>query len=526
MSAHQLQVLPVRDFAVQALPARPRVLEATAEAGRHAVMRKVARAAGALALSFLVVLPAISPASARGPEGIADVAEKVMDAVVNIKASQRQAQRAVPMPQLPPGSPFEDLFNDFFNRRGGPGGPGGPNGGPGPTQRSSSLGSGFVVDPAGTVITNNHVIAEANEITVVFNDGTELKAEVVGRDAKTDIAVLKVKSDKPLKAVKFGNSDTIRVGEWVIAIGNPFGFGGSVSAGIVSAKQRNIRSGPYDSFIQTDAAINKGNSGGPLFNMEGDVVGINTAIISPSGGSIGIGFSIPTSVAVPVIDQLKEFGETRRGWLGVAIQDVDDDTADALKIGRARGAMVINVDEKGPAKTAGFEREDVILKFDGKDIRRSNDLPRIVAQTPIGKEVDVQVWRGGKEITKKVTLGKLDEAPQKASLETKAPQDSAASAPVLGLEVAPLNVETRKRFNIKDGIEGVVVLKVDPNSVAGERRVAVGDVIVEVQREPVRSAADIRKRLDALKAQGQKRALFYVASGPEGTLRYVTLPIN
>jgi serine protease Do len=496
---------------------------------RRSFVRSVMRAAGAIALSLLVVVPALSPAYARGPDGIADVAERVMDAVVNIKASQRVAQRNVPMPQLPPGSPFEDLFNDFFNRRGGPGA---PNGGPapnqpGPQQRSSSLGSGFVIDPSGTVITNNHVINEANEIVVVFNDGTELKAEVVGKDAKTDIAVLKVKSDKPLKAVKFGDSDKVRIGEWVIAIGNPFGFGGSVSAGIVSAKQRNIRSGPYDSFIQTDAAINKGNSGGPLFNMDGDVIGINTAIISPSGGSIGIGFSVPASIAVPVIDQLKEFGETRRGWLGVAIQDVDDDTADALKLGRARGAMVINVDEKGPAKTAGVEREDVILKFDGRDIRRSGDLPRIVAQTQIGKEVDITLWRGGKEVIKKVTLGKLDEAPQRASLETKTPaENNTATSSVLGLEIAPLTAETRRRFNIKDGIEGVVVLKVDPNSVAGERRLSAGDVIVEVQREAVKTAADIKKRLDALKAQGQKRALFYVAAAPEGALRYVTLPIN
>ncbi|KAF0232274.1 MAG: protease [Beijerinckiaceae bacterium] len=517
---------------VQALPAHHGTRAHEARAPRSgatlpALRRKLARAAGALALSFIVVMPAVRPALARsGPEGIADVAERVMDAVVNIKATQKVAQRNVPMPQLPPGSPFEDLFNDFFNKRGGPGA---PNGGPtpnGPQQRSSSLGSGFVIDPAGIVITNNHVIAEANEITVVFNDGTELKAEVVGKDKSTDLAVLKVKSDKPLNAVKFGDSDKARVGEWVIAIGNPFGFGGSVSAGIVSAKQRNIRSGPYDSFIQTDAAINKGNSGGPLFNMDGDVIGINTAIISPSGGSIGIGFSVPASLAVPIIDQLKQYGETRRGWLGVAIQDVDDDTADALKLGKARGAMVINVDDKGPAKTAGFEREDVIIKFDGKDIRRSNDLPRIVAQTPIGKEVDVIVMRAGKEITRKVTLGKLDEAPQKASLETKDAQNGTATSTVLGLDVAPLNAETRKRFNIKDGIEGVVVLKVDPNSIAAERRVAVGDVIVEVQREAVKSAADIRKRLDALKAQGQKRALFYIASGPEGTLRYVTLPMN
>lgn len=474
-------------------------------------------------VSFAVLAPQAALAQGvRGPEGIADVAEKVMDAVVNIKATQKMQVRAAPMPQLPPGSPFEDMFNDFFGQNG----PGGPGGQPRAPQRSSSLGSGFVIDPAGIIITNNHVIAEANEVIVVFNDGTELKAEVVGKDAKTDVAVLKVKPDKPLKSVNFGDSDKARIGEWVIAIGNPFGFGGSVSAGIVSAKQRNIRSGPYDSFIQTDAAINKGNSGGPLFNLSGEVIGINTAIISPSGGSIGIGFSTPSSIAIPVIDQLRQYGETRRGWLGVAIQDVDEDTAEALKLGKARGAMVINVDEKGPAKTAGFEREDVILKFDGKDIRRSSDLPRIVAQTPIGKQVDVSVWRGGKEVARQVTLGRLDETPQKASLEKKETTGNAAAGSMLGLDLVALTPETRKRFNIKDGVDGVLVARVDPNSAASERRVSAGDVIVEVQREKVTSLADLKKRIADLKSQGNKRALFYVAAAPEGTLRYVTLPID
>lgn len=480
---------------------------------------KVRRVLGAMALGLVVLFPAMGPAAARGPENIADVAERVMDAVVNIKASQKVAQRSVPLPQLPPGSPFEDLFNDFFNRNN-------PGGRPQqPQQRSSSLGSGFVIDAEGTIITNNHVIAEANEIVAVFADGTELKAEVIGKDAKTDLAVLKVKSDKPLKFVRFADSEKIRVGEWVIAIGNPFGFGGSVSAGIVSAKQRNIRSGPYDDFIQTDAAINKGNSGGPLFNLEGDVVGINTAIISPTGGSIGIGFSVPANLAIPIIEQLKQFGETRRGWLGVAIQDVDEDTADALKLGRPRGALVINVDDKGPAKPAGFEREDVIVKFDGKEIRRSSDLPRIVAQTPVGKEVDVVIMRQGREVIRKVTLGRLDEQPQRASLDASQPQ-RAAPTNVLGLELAPLTTETRRRFNIKEGIEGVVVVKVEPDSVAAERRVSAGDVIVEVQREVVKTADDVKKRVDTLKGQGQRRALFYIATGPEGTLRYVTLPIN
>jgi serine protease Do len=497
--------------------------------------RRAARAFGVLALCFVVLTPGLATAQSlrKGPDSLADLADRVMDAVVNIKASQRVAQRNVPLPQLPPGSPFEDLFNDFFNR-------GNPNRGPqqgqppqpgqppqqGPGQRSQSLGSGFVIDPSGVVITNNHVIAEATDVTVVFNDGTELKAEVVGKDPKTDLAVLRVKSDKPLKSVKLGDSDRARVGDWVMAIGNPFGFGGSVSVGIVSAKQRNIRSGPYDSFIQTDAAINRGNSGGPLFNMDGDVIGINTAIISPSGGSIGIGFAVPSNLAISVIEQLREFGETRRGWLGVAIQDVDDDMADALKLGQKRGALIISVDDKGPAKPAGIEREDVILRFDGKEIKNSRDLPRIVALTPIGKAVDVVIWRGGAEVTRRVTLGRLDETPQQASATRTEPPRNAQSTTVLGMEIAAINAETRRRFNIKDGIEGVVVTRVDPASQAAERRVSAGDVIVEVQREAIKSIADLRTRVEALKGQGQRRALFYIATGPEATLRYVTLPLD
>ncbi|MCA3666087.1 MAG: DegQ family serine endoprotease [Methylobacterium sp.] len=484
----------------------------------------VTRLLAVVILAVSVVLPAAAQNS-RAPDGFADLAERVMDSVVNIKASQRVAQRNVPAPQVPPGSPFEDLFNDFFNRQG----PRAPQQGPQPNQRSQSLGSGFVIDSSGIVVTNNHVIAEATDVFVVFNDGSELKAEVLGKDPKTDIAVLRVKSDKPLKAVKFGDSDKARVGDWVMAIGNPFGFGGSVSAGIVSAKQRNIRSGPYDSFIQTDAAINKGNSGGPLFNMAGDVIGINTAIISPSGGSIGIGFSVPSNLAMPVIQQLREFGETRRAWLGVAIQDVDDETAEALKLGATRGAMVTGVDEKGPAKPAGIEREDVIVRFDGQDIKSSRDLPRIVALTPIGKEVDVVVVRQGREVVRRVTLGRLDESPQQASFQQNDPRNANPSSGaniVPGLNLGALSPEARRRFNVKDGIEGVLVGQVDPNSTAAERRISAGDVIVEVQREPVKSLADIRKRIETLKSQGQKRALFYVASGPEGTLRYVTLPLE
>ena len=343
------------------------------------------------------------PALARGPDNISDVAEAVIDAVVNVSTKQSVDISSGAMPQLPPGSPFEEFFEEFFkNRRGqggqgGQGGQNGQNGHPQTPRRVTSLGSGFIIDPSGLVVTNNHVISEADEVSVILNDGTTLKAEVVGRDTKTDLALLRVKPDKPLKAVKFGDSDKLRLGEWVIAIGNPFSLGGTVTAGIVSARNRDINSGPYDNYIQTDAAINRGNSGGPLFNLNGEVIGVNTAIISPSGGSIGIGFAVPSKTALAVIDQLREFKEVRRGWLGVRIQQVDDEIADSLNIKPARGALIAGVDDKGPAKPAGIEPGDVIVKFDGKDIKEMRDLPKIVAETPVGKDVEVVIIRKGKE---------------------------------------------------------------------------------------------------------------------------------
>src|SRR5262245_39973745 len=298
-------------------------------AGLNLLTRNVLRPAKAVVAGALVALPLLATAAAaRGPDGIADVAEQVIDAVVNISTSQKVESRTGPSPQLPPGSPFEEFFEEFFKNRRGPGG--GDNAPNRPPRRVNSLGSGFVIDPDGVVITNYHVISDADEINVILNNGEKLKAEIVGRDQKTDLAVLKVKPDRPLKAVKFGDSDNLRIGEWVIAIGNPFGLGGSVTAGIVSARNRDINSGPYDSYIQTDASINRGNSGGPLFNMNGEVIGINTAIYSPSGGSIGIGFAVPSKNAVAVVDQLRQFGEMRRGWLGVRIQQVTDDIAESL----------------------------------------------------------------------------------------------------------------------------------------------------------------------------------------------------
>jgi serine protease Do len=469
-----------------------------------------------------------APALARGPEGIADVAEKVIDAVVNISTSQTVEAKGGgdgrgAVPQLPPGSPFEEFFEDFFkNRRGGKGG-----GGDLQPHKTNSLGSGFIIDTSGVVVTNNHVIADADEINVIMNDGTKIKAEIVGIDKKTDLAVLKFKPAKPLVAVKFGDSDKLRLGDWVVAIGNPFSLGGTVTAGIVSAKNRDISSGPYDSYIQTDAAINRGNSGGPLFNLDGEVIGVNTLIISPSGGSIGIGFAVPSKTVAGVVDQLQKFGELRRGWLGVSIQNVTDEIAESLNIKPARGALVGKIDPNGPAKAAGLETGDVVVRFDGKDIKEPKDLSRIVADTAVGKDVDVVVIRKGAEETRKVTLGRLDDndKTQQAALKKDEPVDKPVTQKALGLDLATLSKDLRTRYKIKDSVKGVLVTGVDAASDAAEKRLSAGDVIVEVAQEAVASAADIKKRVDQLKKDGKKSVLLLV-SNADGELRFVALGVQ
>ncbi|HEY3032232.1 MAG TPA: Do family serine endopeptidase [Bradyrhizobium sp.] len=473
------------------------------------------------------------PASARGPDGIADVAEKVIDAVVNISTSQTVEAKGGgegrgAMPQLPPGSPFEEFFDDFFKNRRGPGGnsKGGDRGDLQP-RKTNSLGSGFIVDASGIVVTNNHVIADADEINVIMNDGTKIRAELVGVDKKTDLAVLKFKPVKPLVAVKFGDSDKLRLGEWVIAIGNPFSLGGTVTAGIVSARNRDINSGPYDSYIQTDAAINRGNSGGPLFNLEGEVIGVNTLIISPSGGSIGIGFAVPSKTVVGVVDQLRQFGELRRGWLGVRIQQVTDEIAESLNIKPARGALIAGVEDKGPAKPAGIEPGDVVVKFDGKDIKEPKDLSRVVADTAVGKEVDVVIIRKGAEETRKVTLGRLEDGDKavQASAKTPEPAEKPVTQKALGLDLATLSKDLRTRYKIKDSVKGVVITSVDGTSDAAEKRLSAGEVIVEVAQEAVSNAADVKKRVDQLKKDGKKSVLLLVANA-DGELRFVALSVQ
>ncbi len=450
---------------------------------------------------------------------VADLAEKLSPAVVSIATTQKVAGGSAQlMPDLPPDVPFRDLFEDFLRRQ-RPGGQQAP-------QIVNSQGSGFVIDSAGIIVTNNHVVEEAADITVNFTDGTHLKAELVGRDAKTDIAVLRVKPSNPLAAVSFGDSDKLRVGDWVLAIGNPFGLGGSVSLGIVSARNRDINAGPYDDFIQTDAAINKGNSGGPLFNMAGDVVGVNTAIYSPSGGSVGIGFSVPARTVKGVVDQLLKYGETRRGWLGVRIQSVTDDLAEGLDLGTARGALVAEVTASGPAEKAGIKARDVIVEFNGHPIREMKDLPRIVADTEIGRSVGVKILREGKPVDLSVEVGRLEDGEKLVAAGTQqAP--SVETANTLGMTLSILNEEQRQKFKIDAGLEGAVVTEVDPNGPAAEKRIEPGDVITEAGQKPVGNPADVTARVKDAEGASKKSVLLFVAKGgKQSEMRFIAVRIK
>ncbi len=472
-----------------------------------------ARLAGFFLLFVVLAAPAAQARST--PDSFAELADSPLPAVVNISTTQMvEGRGGVEMPQFPPGSPFEDFFKEFFefNRPKGP-------------RKYSSLGSGFVIDPKGYVVTNNHVIQDADAIEVILQDDTKLPAKIVGRDPKTDIAVLKVEPSKPLPAVRFGDSDTARVGDWVLAIGNPLKMGGTVTAGIISARGRDIASGPYDDFIQTDASINKGNSGGPLFNMKGEVIGINTAILSPSGGSIGIGFAIPTTTARPVVKQLIKHGKVVRGWLGVRIQRVNEEIAESLGLKGVTGALVASVLEKSPAKAARMKPGDVILTFDGKVVDRMRKLPRIVAETPVGEAVDVVVWRDGKKVSLKVSVGRLEDEEKEVAAAEKSPKkESAREAKVMGMTLSTMTEALREKFDIDDGIEGVVVIDVEGGSHAAEKGLRPGDVILEVYQNDVTEPADVEKQVEAAKRKGLKSVLFQVFG--QGGVHYVGLRLD
>lgn len=446
--------------------------------------------------------------------GFADLVEKLSPAVVNISTTQKvKTPQAMPFGAFPfeqlPNTPEFEPFRQFFDRFGEMQGQ--------PAEREvTSLGSGFIFDASGYVITNNHVIDDADEITVTLVDDTKLKATVVGRDAKTDLALLKVESKKPLPFVSFGDSDAMRVGDWVIAIGNPFGLGGSVTQGIISARQRSINAGPFDDFLQTDAPINRGNSGGPLFNTKGEVIGINTAIFSPSGGSIGIGFAIPTALAKPVIEQLKQFGRTHRGWLGVKIQDVSEEIADSVGMTKPMGALILEITKGGPADKAGLMAGDILMQLDGKDIAEMRHLPRMVAETKIGKSVNVTYWRKNAAKTTTITIGEQDDESIAAEMDKKPGKPSPkekVSDTIIGLALTPLTPQLRQQLRLAESISGLVVTGVASDSAAAARGFGKGDVIVDVNGDAVKTAAEFKAAIESARKAGRKYALVHVLRG-------------
>ena len=448
-----------------------------------------------------------------GPQSFADVVERLLPSVVNIsttRLSLARKERDQSPSELPRGSPLEKYFREFLERQ---------------QQRSATPGgSGFVIDPAGLIATNNHVIAEADEITVTLHDGSKLSAKVVGRDPRTDIALLKVESKKPLAALSFGNSDRARVGDRILAIGNPFGLGTTVTAGIVSARQRDINAGPYDDFIQTDASINRGNAGGPMVNLRGEVVGINTSVFGPSGGSVGIGFAIPSNMARPILDQLKEFGRVRRGWLGVRLQAVTEEIAQGLGLEQATGALIANVTEGGPAAEHDIQAGDVITKFDGKRIVKMRRLPRIVAETPVGKNVELEIWRNGTKLTLSVTLGELPEAPQAIAAAPRS--ERAVRVAALGLLLSLPTPELRERFKLTDEVQGVIVTEVEDGSTAAKRGIKPGDIIRKIgpNQTRVASPAQVQDEIDKAVEAKRKSVLMLVES--DQNRRFVAIQVE
>jgi len=500
--------------------------------------RRRAGVATAFAFVALVFTSAFAVA-APPPEGFADLVDKVKPAVVNIattlKSDGEGRVRGRQQFQIPPelrGTPFEDFLRRFFNQRGGNDEEGnndddsGSGSGPG---RAMALGSGFIIDPSGYVVTNNHVIQNASKIQVTLSDGRKLDAHLVGRDDKTDIAVLKVETKETLPYVSWGNSDKARVGDWVLAVGNPFGLGGTVTAGIISARGRDIQSGPFDDYLQIDAPINRGNSGGPSFDRNGEVIGINTAIYSPSGGSIGIGFAIPASLAKPIVDQLRERGHIDRGWLGVSIQPLTKEIADSLGLDQAKGALVAGVNDGSPAAKAGVRQGDVIRSVNGEQVDQFRDLARLVANAGPDKKIDLGVWRDGKQMSVPVALGKMPSDQTASADERHEPGpgrrgEQAKPASVLGLQLATVNRQTRQRYDLPEEAKGAVVLDVKAGSPAADAGFNSGDIIVKIGDKSVTSSRDVVDAVQTASKENRKAVLFLVQRGTNQ--RFVALPVG
>jgi len=478
----------------------------------------------ALTMLLLVAAPSRADAPEATPfsEVFAQLAAKLVGVVVNVSTTQANAAptpKGGPEAQLPPpGAPLDEFFRDFFAEKGAPGGPNPP------LSRVASLGSGFVIDPSGLIVTNNHVIANAEQITVTLSDDTTLQAEVIGRDAVSDLALLKVEPKAPLAAASWGDSAKARVGDWVLAIGNPFGLGGTVTSGIISATARDIHAGPYDDFLQTDASINRGNSGGPMFNLAGEVIGINTAIFSPSGGSIGIGFAIPSAFARPIVDQLKATGKVERGWIGARIQPVNEEIAEAVGLDKSRGAMIGAVDQASPAAQAKLQPGDVILSFDGKPIDRSRQLPRLVADAAPDTVVKLSVWRDGKEQEVELKVAALNpNRPAPPPSEPEKPKPP-TSVDVLGLKLTKLTAELRKQFSLPETAKGVVITEVPQNSPGAAQGLRPGDLVIAVGHELVGSLEEVQQKVAASKKNGRKNVLVRVER--EGNTRFIALPFE
>ena len=442
------------------------------------------------------------------PESFADLAEKLMPSVVNISTTQTIVTNINPFPfEFPPGSPFEDMFKEFSTPQ---------------KRKASALGSGFIIDVKGIVVTNNHVIQRAENIMVTVNGEKEYEAKIIGTDPLSDLAVLEIQSKDKFVPVKFGDSDKARIGDWVIAIGNPYGFGGTVTAGIISARNRSIGLSRYEDYIQTDASINQGNSGGPLFDMNGDVIGINTAILGQSG-SIGIGFSIPSNSAKKVINQLIEFGETKRGWLGVRIQNVTKEIADVEKLDKPRGALVASVAENSPSDKAGIKAGDIILEFNGILIKEMKELPKIVAQTEVGKTVEVKIWRNEKELTKKIKLGRLETSEDFRAEKKEETDPNTSEIKTLKISVRVLSAKDVKIRKLPEGTSGLVITNIQQDSPINYLK--VNNIIIEAQKKKIRSVKDFEKIINGVLQSSEKTMLIAIYNN-QNQRRYIGVKLD